>query len=304
VCKHQATFSTSSIRAVRTNGKIPFTEKIRQRIWGTDTPPGLEDPYGDKSVFDKTKERAKEEEAEEREVQKKAAQPDLSTYEPASTWDGLEKVGGFGGWWKENWDPEHQFQGFLPAEVVKDSDEVTAALHRAVVEVFVLQQAGMPLQDISAAAPGDDLTQEVQISPSATGATLQFSQEASLETIMQSLAPVINHKTGVEEAPTESEEDIAADRSTVDPLNPGSPIPAAAEETSNKGSPTESQEDLAADRSTVDPLSGTTTQMTYEELVGSWDPSWLQVSLENSEVKFAVSIYHYFWDRDSNYISR
>jgi hypothetical protein len=250
----------------------------------------LEDPYGDKSVFDKTKERTKVEEVD-REEQLEAAKLrlDLSTYEPASTWDGLERVGGFGGWWKENWDRDHTFKGFLPAEVVKDSAEVTAALHRAIVEVFALQQAGLPLQDISAAAPGDDLTQEVQIGPSATGATLQFSQEASLEQIVQSLAPVVEDETAVKEDPTESEEDIAADRSTIDPLHPSPSIPAAVDETAEKENPTESEEDVAADRSTVDPLSGS-AQMTYDELVASWDPAWLQIYLENPEVKFAVSV--------------
>jgi hypothetical protein len=293
-CKHQASFSTTSIQAARANGKVPFTEKVRRRIWGTDAPPGLEDPYGDKSVFDKTKEQAKEEEAEEREAQVKATKPDPSTYEPASTWDGLEQVGGFGNWWKYNWDPDHQFQGFLPAEVVKDSDEVTVALHRAIVEVFALEQVGMPVQNISAAAPGDDLTQGVQINPSPTGATLKFPQEASLQQIIQSLAPVAEDETAVKEAPTESEEDVAADRSTVDPLHPSSSIPAVVEETSTKEDPTESEEDVAADRSTVDPLSGTATQITYEDLVASWDPSWLQISLENPEVKFAVSACYNF----------
>ncbi len=290
-CKHQASsFSTSSIRAVRNNGKVPFTEKIRQRIWGTDRPPGLKDPYGYKSVFDKTNERAKVEEAEERGEQLEAAKPrpDLSTYEPASTWDGLEKVGGFGGWWKENWDRDHQFRGFLPAEVKKDPDEVTAALHRAIEEVFALKEAGLLLQDISAAAPGLDLTHEVQIDPSATGATLQFSEEASLEEIVQSLAPAVEDETAVKENPTESEEDVAADRSTIDPLHP---TPAEVDETSEKVNPTESEEDVAADRSTVDPLSSS-TQITYDELVASWDPSWLQISLEDPEVKFAVSVWY------------
>jgi len=290
-CQLQATsFSTTSIRAARNNGKVPFTEKIRQRIWGTDKPPGLEDPYGDRSVFDRTKKRAKVEEAEEREDQLEEAKPtpDLSTYEPASTWDGLEKVGGFGNWWKENWDPDHQFQGFLPAEVIKDPDEVTAALHRAIVEVFALQQVGMPLKDISAAIPGVDLTHEVQISPTATGATLQFSQEASLEQVIQSLTPAVDDETTVKENPTESEEDVAADRSTIDPLHPSSPE-VEVDETAEKGNPTESEEDVAADRSTVDPLSGS-TQMTYGELVASWDPSWLQISLENPEIKFAVGV--------------
>ena len=282
VCKHQAaSFSTSRIRAAR-NIKVPLTEKIRQRIWGTNSPPGLEDPYGGKGVFEKTRGRAEVEEPEERgRLRAAKPEPDLSTYEPASTWDGLEKVGGYEGWWEENWDPYHQFDGFLPKEVVKDSDEITAALHRAVVEVFALQQAGLPLRDISAAAPGDDLTLEVQISPSAAGAALQFSQEASLEDIVQSLTPAVEDETTVKENPSESEENIAADRSTTDPLHPSSEV----DETAAKGNPTESEEDVAADRSTVDPLS----QMTYDELVASWDPTWLQISLENPEVKFAVS---------------
>ncbi|KAI9839792.1 MAG: hypothetical protein M1837_001991 [Sclerophora amabilis] len=35
-------------------------------------------------------------------------------YVPATTWDGLEQVGGQGGWWKKHWDPEHRFQGYAP----------------------------------------------------------------------------------------------------------------------------------------------------------------------------------------------
>jgi hypothetical protein len=290
-CKHQAAaFSNSSIRPARNNRKLPWTEKVRQRIWGTDKPPGLKDPYGGKSILEDMKEQAKAEEAEQREDQLQTAKPrpDLSIYEPASTWDGLEKVGGFGNWWKDNWDQDHQFRGFLPMEVKKDSDEVTAALHRAIVEVFALQQVGMPLEGISAAIPGVDFTHEVQISPSATGATLQFSPQASLEQIIQSLTPAAEDETSLKENPTESEEDVAADRSTIDPLHPsGTEI--EVDETAEKKNPTESEEDVAADRSTVDPLSGSTL-MTYDELIASWDPSWLQVSLENPEIKFAVSI--------------
>jgi hypothetical protein len=289
-CKYQASFSTSAVRAADT--KTPFTEKIRQRIWGTDQPPGLEDPYGDKSVFDKTKKRAQEQKVEEREEElkeeRKAAAPNMSTYEPAETWDGLEKVGGFGHWWKENWDPDHRFKGFLPAEVMTDSDEVTAALHRAMVEVLALQQAGMPLQNISKGFPGEDLTHEVQISSSPTGVTLQFADGASLEDIVQSLAPAVD-ETAEKSDPTESEEDVAADRSSVDPLHPEA-TPTGTEETSTKEFPTESEEDVAADRSNEDPLGKLASSLTYDALVASWDPSWLQISLENPELKFAVSI--------------
>jgi hypothetical protein len=290
VCKYQASFSTSATRAA--DKKTPFTEKIRQRIWGTDAPPGLEDPYGDGSVFDKTKKRAQEQKVENRQEkrkeERKAATPDMSTYEPAETWDGLEQVGGFENYWKE-WDADHRFKGFLPAEVMKDSAEVTAALHRAMVEVLALQQAGNPLQDISKGFPGEDLTHEVQIRSSPTGVTLHFAEGASLEDIVQSLAPALD-ETAEKTNPTESEEDVAADRSSVDPLHPEAIPPTGTEETSTKEFPTESEEDVAADRSNEDPLHKSASTLTYDALVASWDPSWLQISLDNPEMKFAVSI--------------
>jgi hypothetical protein len=161
-------------------------------------------------------------------------------------------------------------------------------LHRAMVEVLVLQQAGMPLQDISKGFPGEDLTHEVQIRSSPTGVTLQFEEGASLEDIVQSLAPAVD-ETAEKSDPTESEEDVAADRSSVDPLHPEA-TPTATEETSTKEFPTESQEDVAADRSNEDPLHKSASTLTYDALVASWDPSWLQISLENPEMKFAVSI--------------
>lgn len=34
-------------------GSTPFTEKLRRRIWGTDNPPGLKDPYGGEGVIER-----------------------------------------------------------------------------------------------------------------------------------------------------------------------------------------------------------------------------------------------------------
>ena len=42
-----------------------FTEGLRKRVWGTSDPPGQVDPYGDKSLLDRTKERGEEEDAAE-----------------------------------------------------------------------------------------------------------------------------------------------------------------------------------------------------------------------------------------------
>jgi uncharacterized protein involved in copper resistance len=84
-------------------------------------------------------------------------------------------------------------------------------------------------------------------------------------------------ETAVKKNPSESEADVAADRSSVDPLHHES---VGIDETKVKGNPSESEADVAADRSTVDPL--------RHESLESSDRAWLEVSLEDPEVKFAV----------------
>jgi len=286
-------------------------------MWGTDSPPGLADPYGNVSVFDQTKKGAQEEVDAERQNKQRSrvTLADLDpSYVPASTWDGLERVGGFGGWWKENWDPDHPFEGFLPRDEIKDTNTVTSALRRALIEVFALRQAGLPLSEIPRTISTWEPSRYIQILPTATGATLQFSQGASLDKVIQSLAPTID-ETAVKENPSESEADVAADRSTVDPLHRDEPVDG--DETAVKGNPSESEADVAADRSTVDPLhpgepvgvdetatNGNPTEseadVAADRLTGypnssnkfvsqPEDLSWLEIPLEDPEVKFAVS---------------
>ena len=104
----RAPISTS---ASRTAEKIPFSEKFRRKIWGTDTPPGQADPYT-KEPNEKGKD-AKELSGLEHIASEDptiAVGPQLD-YVPAETWDGLEHVGGATGWWEEAWDKEHQFIG-------------------------------------------------------------------------------------------------------------------------------------------------------------------------------------------------
>ena len=164
---------------------------------------------------------------------------------------------------------------------MSDPAEITASLRRAMVEVFALRQAGKPLDGISKDEPVDDLTHEVQLLHSAFGPTLDFGSQEAFEVIVQSLEPAAD-ATKENNRPTESEQDIAADRSTEDVLHPD-----VVDETAVHENPTESEEDVAADRSTEDPL--TKLQATsYDELVASWDPSWLQIPLDEPDLKFAV----------------
>lgn len=56
VCRQDASSclpSSTQRRHASGSGSTPFTEKLRRRIWGTDNPPGLEDPYGGEGVIAK-----------------------------------------------------------------------------------------------------------------------------------------------------------------------------------------------------------------------------------------------------------
>jgi hypothetical protein len=331
-CSYQtSSFSTSSSRPA--DKKITLTEKVRRKIWGTDQPPGLEDPYGNASVLDRTNKRAQEQDMAPRSAVH-IAELDPS-YVPAATWDGLERVGGFGRWWKENWDPDHRFEGFLPRDTTTDQNAIVDALRRAIVEVFALRKAGMSLSEVSKSISTWDPTEHVQILPSTTGATLQFSQEVTLDMIIQSLSPAATDETdetAVKGNPSESEAEVAADRSSADPLHPeqsaevdetavkGNPseseadvaadrstvdplhrdMPHDVDETAAKGNPSESEANVAADRSTVDPNTSNKSSehssktspispKTYADAIEPRDAAWLEISLENPDVKFAVS---------------
>jgi hypothetical protein len=108
-------------------GEIPLTEKIRRKLWGTDNPPGLKDPYGGPGMFERAAARRREAAAAAnngvvaapvtetfKETRLAPAVPEqrapvddrmgpqllgmrsrspLGPYEPAETWDGLEWVG-------------------------------------------------------------------------------------------------------------------------------------------------------------------------------------------------------------------
>ncbi|KAI9744115.1 MAG: hypothetical protein M1818_002267 [Claussenomyces sp. TS43310] len=273
-CRRQAApFSASARQAAE--AKAPLTDRLRKRIWGTDRPPGLKDPYSP-AADQAPEEEHRVVESAEAQARKREHEAMMETYVPATTWEGLDSIGGYGNWWRDNWDPEHQFDGFLPGRRVTESYEMTAALHRSVVEVFTLLRASRPLSHFSHVV-GPDQTSSVQVTSTATGTILSF-ESVSPEEIVQSLTPA-------EQAPTESEADVAADRSSEDPLHP------AVDETAVKINPTESEEDVAADRSTEDPLTDagkTHEAAVHQRQLASWDPSWLQVSLHDPAVKFAV----------------
>lgn len=272
-CSARASLSTTS----RSQAAKPFTEKIRSKIWGTDSPPGLADPYGDASVFDKSKEAPAGEVVEEPHTSgytKEEYDAMMALYEPATTSEGLEQVGGKGGWMRENWDVHHEFKGFFMRRTMVNNPEFTKRkIRQAVMEAFVLQQAGQSLSNMSSMPP--KLAGRIAIIESSEGAVLEFAHSSGPQRILDSIATGASMSTdsvtSPNEAPTRSEEAIDADKSPVDPLR----------DIEHKPQPTESEEDIAADRAPNDPLSSKSA---------SWDPVWLKVSLQDPIVKFSVGV--------------
>ena len=84
--------------ASTSSGSTPLTEKVRRKLWGTENPPGMKDPY---EVV---------EAAEPAEVAETAGREDAD-YVPATSWEGIEKIGHLGGW--ENY-PATQSDEYSP----------------------------------------------------------------------------------------------------------------------------------------------------------------------------------------------
>ena len=94
------------------NEASPLTERVRRKLWGTDKPPGLKDPYGGRSVLEQKfgrNEAVEQQEGEEggrarSQLEVEEGQPEEdgaavgADYVPAASWEGLERVGHLGRW--------------------------------------------------------------------------------------------------------------------------------------------------------------------------------------------------------------
>lgn len=130
-CTSQSLFSrrhNSSDSNNNNSGSLPFSEKVRRKIWGTDNPPGLKDPYGGESFLEKRlreKREAKAAEEAQREPEleyvaeeqltaaSEAPTAEPTEYVPATTWDSLEHVGTSGKWWEYPPTPADQFAAYV-----------------------------------------------------------------------------------------------------------------------------------------------------------------------------------------------
>src|SRR5579862_5481515 len=159
---------------------------------------------------------------------------------------------------------------FTPPKRLTSPETLTAALHRAVVEVFTLQQAGRLMGDVCNISNdfSKDVTAGVQVRVDEQGiVTLGYPDEEVREAILQASVAgeaTIRSTEGVEEA-------SGVEGESAGPANPT---------TIEEGLVTEEQASTNQESTAVD-----------EELsqqISTWDPSWLSTPLRDHTLKFHV----------------
>ena len=108
VCRHEALPRPLVARQFLRNASsdnAPLTERVRRKLWGTDNPPGLKDPYGGEGVlerkFKKSQPEGQNDSVAETAPQASEAVEDAAAgdaYEPATTWEGIPHIGHLGEW--------------------------------------------------------------------------------------------------------------------------------------------------------------------------------------------------------------
>ncbi|GAQ05661.1 hypothetical protein ALT_2982 [Aspergillus lentulus] len=132
----------------------PLTERVRRKIWGTDNPPGLKDPYGGEGVLERKwkKQPGQQEEEPARastealETQSEDALSD--TYEPATTWEGLPRVGHLGKWSDLPPTEADAFNPFMLKKKLTKEGHLHLAAHQAAVEICLMHALKKPLTKI------------------------------------------------------------------------------------------------------------------------------------------------------------
>ena len=310
----RASFSTTTKRFE----SLSVTERMRRRIWGTNSPPGQTDPYAQLTQEERERDLQRQKTAEVNEraadVEKKVSH----VYVPASNWDGLESVGGFGDDSTATWDPEHQFQGwalfsigsssysrvvevanrsmhrFMTSAQLTSASELTMAIHQAAVEIYTLHGAQQSLASATKMEGSTGLTADVQIVPSnnALQVDLLYPSDKTRDDILSSVKTNVAGGPGdqkIEEGFDEKQEQGAdAHREKA--------LPSEHTDTHGKAEAkaTEAWRPMAAWAIEEQRLRDHPTEShaknieQLEAQMSSWNPDWLSTPLTGPHIKFAV----------------
>lgn len=281
-----------------TSDENSFTEGLRRKLWRThDHGPKDLEPDDNQSVRDQ------ETQWEEIAADKQAVEPYNATlpsvtsgdYTPATTWDGLESIGGPEGWWEETWDHNNRFEGlvllvatgenadhhsrsFMAPHMITTREDISRAIHRAFVEIFTLKEAGLPI-DIS----GDfvqtsqtDYIKDVSFKQAEDGTTVPvFVQEKLRKEILDSLTT--EHDELNTNDPNGSLVDVLGDTQVVEDKGAISTAKTQTSALIDLGAG-----DLEHTESTVQ------TEKPSLEFAAN-DETWLNVHFHDIDVKFVVS---------------
>ncbi|KAI9839793.1 MAG: hypothetical protein M1837_001992 [Sclerophora amabilis] len=174
----------------------------------------------------------------------------------------------------------------MPVDRLTNPQEITVALHRAVVEVYTFHQADKPLSDLSSSWDSEDLTRSVQISPSSNGqeANLFFpDQEIRAQILSSNTASQAPLPEEVEEPIEEFEEDVEEKTGAVEENQE------AAESTleESRQAETGAVEMAPLDEGFLEEAKQKHLQG-LDQQIASWDRAWLSVPLTSPDIKFAV----------------
>ncbi|KAH2194374.1 hypothetical protein EMGR_005980 [Emarellia grisea] len=132
----------------------PLTERVRRKIWGTDNPPGLKDPYGGEGVLERKWKKQPEQQEEEpsrgstEALETQSEDVISNTYEPATTWESLPRVGHLGKWSDLPPTEADVFNPFMLKKKLTKEGHLHLAAHQAAVEICLMHALKKPLTKI------------------------------------------------------------------------------------------------------------------------------------------------------------
>ncbi|KAJ9659921.1 hypothetical protein H2201_007181 [Coniosporium apollinis] len=155
----RAAFSTSAPRY-----KGSLTDRLRNRLFKKEDAPGTGN-----LAYGVAQPQAPEVEVDDSVPGEEAPREYANQYEPASTWDNLEWVGGKKSK-RDRTDTREEVQWFMPRTKATKPNDIAAAVRRALVEVLSLQEAGVHFEALRLPTVSiDDLAAEVQYQFSTNG---------------------------------------------------------------------------------------------------------------------------------------
>ncbi|KAL4881411.1 ribosomal subunit 39S-domain-containing protein [Aspergillus karnatakaensis] len=223
VCRHGTRASPIVARQfLRNASNDSITERVRKKLWGTDNPPGLKDPYGGEGVFEKKFKKGREgkqvvPEEEAKEVSQGEGEAPVASaaetpaaiaeetegvddaYEPATNWAGIERIGHLGKWTDLPATNADGYTSFSSNRRLTKPGLLYLAAHQATVEICLMYQLEKPLGRVCSVVEHDESVFELiyncRVQPKSEGkwsSALEYPDEESKESLAYVFKQIAN----------------------------------------------------------------------------------------------------------------